>query len=382
MKKCPTCGKTFEDNLRFCQADGTPLVDDAAAAEPAAEEPFDPYATIVGVPKNAIPASTPPEASVEPPPAPEVSGEPLDISPSGTVSLRAVDAGPSSSADAGSVGGESASSIPVAPPDDILDLGSDPLKTMYVSDAEMNEVLGTVGQGAETPAEEIRADEAQVEAPPAGADFGSMSPPPSPFSEPTTPEETPVPAPPSFLDSPTPSPGSEAETQVQMDPPFQPEPAQPAFEPEPSYQDAPTVFQPQPDPPQFSDAAPVAMQDQGWSPPPPPTPEWQNQQIDSNTPFQPPPAGAGGENKTLAIISLVLGILSVCCYVAPLTGLAAVITGFMANKKAKQDPQNYGGKGLALAGIICGGVFFLIGVAYWIYIIVVIGFVGLSSLSR
>ena len=65
-----------------------------------------------------------------------------------------------------------------------------------------------------------------------------------------------------------------------------------------------------------------------------------------------------------------------------MTGLAALITGFMANKKATQDPQNYGGKGLALAGMICGGVFFLLGVAYWIYIIVVIGFVGLSNLGR
>ena len=375
MKKCPTCGKTFDDNMRFCQADGTPLLDDAPAApEPAAEEPFDPYATIVGVPKSAIPASTPAEASVEPPNIPDISGEPLDISPSGTVSLEpAVDAGPSSSADAGSVAAESVSSIPVAPPDDLLDLGSDPLKTMYVSDAEMNEVLGTVGQGAETPSEEIRADEAQVEAPPSGADFGSMSPPPSPFSEPSTPEETPVPAPPSFLDSPRPSPGSEAETQVQTDP---------GFQPEPSYQDAPTVFQSQPEPPHFSEPTPAPMQNQEWTPPPAPTPEWQGQAVGSNTPFQPPPAGAGGENKTLAIISLVLGILSVCCYVAPLTGLAALITGFMANKKATQDPQNYGGKGLALAGMICGGVFFLLGVAYWIYIIVVIGFVGLSNLGR
>ena len=42
MKKCPTCNKTFEDSMRFCQTDGTPLVDD----EPA----FDPYATIMAKP--------------------------------------------------------------------------------------------------------------------------------------------------------------------------------------------------------------------------------------------------------------------------------------------------------------------------------------------
>jgi hypothetical protein len=381
MKKCPTCGKTFDDNLRFCQVDGTPLVEDVPAAaappepasappapEPVAEAPFDPYATIVGVPKSAIPSA-------------ESLGEPLDVSSSGTVSIEplvpAGEAGPSSSADAGPVAGESVSSIPVAPPDDILDLpGSDPLKTMFVSDAEMNEVLGTIGQGADTPAEEIRADEAQVEAPAGDTDFGSIAPPPSPFSEPSTPEETPVPAPPSFLDGPS-SPASEARTQVQMEPPFQPEPQapEPSFQPEPPpYQDeAPTVFQSQPAPPQFSDPAPAPIQNQDWNPPPAPNPDWQNQQIGSTTPFQPPPAGAGGQNKTLAIISLVLGILSMCCYTGILTGIVALILGFIANKKANQDPQNYGGKGLALAGMITGGLFFAIWIVYWIVIIIFYG---------
>ena len=27
MKQCPVCEKTFDDSLRFCQVDGTPLVD-------------------------------------------------------------------------------------------------------------------------------------------------------------------------------------------------------------------------------------------------------------------------------------------------------------------------------------------------------------------
>jgi len=358
MKKCPTCGKTFDDNMRFCQVDGTPLVDDAPAAAPEpppAEEPaFDPFATIVGVPKSAIPSTTPPEAPIEPPSA----------APAGEVVLEPVaDAGPSSSADAGPVAGETSSSIPVAPPDDILDLGdSDPLKTMYVSDTEMKEVLGTTSQGAETPSEEIRADEAQTEAGAAGTDFGSMSPPPSPFSAPSAPEETPVPAPPSFLDAPLAPSFPEAETQVQQEPPFQPEP---------SFQDAPTVFQSTPTP-QFSEPAPI--QDQGWNPPPAPTPEWQDQQIGSNTPFQPPPVGAGaGQNKTLAIISLVLGILSICCYISPLTGIAALITGFLALKNIKTDPNIYGGRGLAIAGMITGGVFMVISIVYWIVIILFYG---------
>src|SRR3954465_13014630 len=39
MKRCPTCQKTFDDNMRFCQTDGTPLVEDAP--------PADPYKTMV-----------------------------------------------------------------------------------------------------------------------------------------------------------------------------------------------------------------------------------------------------------------------------------------------------------------------------------------------
>src|SRR5688500_7290117 len=61
MKQCPTCKKTFENAMRFCQTDGTPLVD---TTENAAEDPFktmvgrqedfasqippDPFKTMVG----------------------------------------------------------------------------------------------------------------------------------------------------------------------------------------------------------------------------------------------------------------------------------------------------------------------------------------------
>lgn len=48
MKRCPTCNKTFDDNMRFCQADGTPLVDDA---------PIDPYKTMVARPEDIAAAS-------------------------------------------------------------------------------------------------------------------------------------------------------------------------------------------------------------------------------------------------------------------------------------------------------------------------------------
>lgn len=63
-------------------------------------------------------------------------------------------------------------------------------------------------------------------------------------------------------------------------------------------------------------------------------------------------------NETLPSISLILGILSVlfmCCYGGGLiTGIPAIITGFIGISNANKDPMRYGGKGLAIAGLITG----------------------------
>src|SRR4051794_26067810 len=116
MKKCPTCNKTFEDSMRFCQTDGTPLVDD--------EPEFDPYATIVAKPGEVII----PPAAEEPAPAQETSPERADEHV-----LEPVAASDESSAG------------PISEPQDVLDLPErgDPLKTMYVSEAEMQAAFGT-----------------------------------------------------------------------------------------------------------------------------------------------------------------------------------------------------------------------------------------------
>ena len=113
-------------------------------------------------------------------------------------------------------------------------------------------------------------------------------------------------------------------------------------------------------------AAPVAE----WAPPPVTDASWQNQEISSNTPFQ-PPGGTGSVNQTLPIISLVLGIVSICCYISPITGIAALITGFLGMKNANNNPANYGGKGLAIAGMVIGGIMLLVGLVYYIFVILV-----------
>ena len=93
----------------------------------------------------------------------------------------------------------------------------------------------------------------------------------------------------------------------------------------------------------------------------------------------PVPAPPPSLNQTLAIVSLVLGIISLCCYISPITGLAALITGYLAKKNIKADPATYGGDGLALAGMITGGVFFVLGIIYWIYIIFIVGMAALGG---
>jgi hypothetical protein len=116
-----------------------------------------------------------------------------------------------------------------------------------------------------------------------------------------------------------------------------------------------------------------------WTPPPAPDTSWQNQQIGQNTPFQPPAAGVGGQNQTLAIVSLVTGILSIFCCGWILPGVAAIVMGFIAKKKAEENPGAFGGRGLALGGIITGAISVLLGI---IVIILYIFTGALASLSN
>ena len=69
-----------------------------------------------------------------------------------------------------------------------------------------------------------------------------------------------------------------------------------------------------------------------------------------------------GQNKTLAIISLVSGIASLICCSWFLPGIAAVVLGVIARGKAKSNPAEYGGAGMALAGIITGSISIVMGI--------------------
>jgi hypothetical protein len=365
MKKCPTCEKTFEDSMRFCQVDGTPLIDDV---------PFDPFATIVGV--------------TAPVPEPEVEkSEPFVSQPE-------------------EVGA-------IAEPDDLLDLqDSDLLKTMYASDDEMKAALRPDDITPEPGIFEVPPIEATssvesdwsasepaataFEPPPSAPEpelpsfdipdvpspsFGDISPPPSPFSSGDS-TDTPMPAP-SFDEPLTESRSfNEAETIIQggFTNPFENPPQTPVEEfgasPSPVEEWAPP-------PSPVEEWAPPSAPIEEWTPPPAPEASWENQQIGSNTPFQPPVAGAAtGQNKTLPIVSLVLGILSLCCYVSPVTGLAAFVTGFIGMKNANNSPDVYGGKGLAIAGMVLGGLLLVLGLAYWIFLLFFGGMAMIMDAAR
>ncbi|MBX3244958.1 MAG: DUF4190 domain-containing protein [Acidobacteria bacterium] len=67
---------------------------------------------------------------------------------------------------------------------------------------------------------------------------------------------------------------------------------------------------------------------------------------------------AASPDKTLAVVSLGLGVASLtigwCCYLGLFLGPAAAITGLIAMSQIKKNPEKYDGRGFALAGVITG----------------------------
>ena len=59
------------------------------------------------------------------------------------------------------------------------------------------------------------------------------------------------------------------------------------------------------------------------------------------------------KNTGMGVTSLVLGILSVIC-LGLLAGIPAIILGHLAYNRARKQPDQYGGAGLAIAGFVTG----------------------------
>jgi len=102
------------------------------------------------------------------------------------------------------------------------------------------------------------------------------------------------------------------------------------------------------------------------------------------------PYGPTGQSNTLAIVSLVLGILSLvffpcCCLpfvsylamvVVPILALAAIITGFLGLSAAKTSGT---GKGMAMGGLITGFGSVLLGLIY--FVIIILAMFGVVALN-
>jgi hypothetical protein len=326
MKRCPTCDKTFDDAMRFCQVDGTPLVE--------AAEPIDPYKTMVARPED-IAAAIPPL-----------------VTPVETSAPKEED--------------EEVLQIPEAE--------ADPKKTMYASEAEIRSAMDDVDQPEEpvmdippysepVPPEPPKFTEPSL-SPPSFGDTGG--PPPTPFS-PDVPSE------PSFSKTPPiPSPFDQS-APASFDPPApsfdEPKPEPPVFaEPEP----VSPAFNPFNEPAAAEVNAPLAQAE--WTPPAAQESDWQDQNNMQNPQFQSGGPAAAGQSQVLAIVSLVVGILSLLCCAWFVPGIVAIVLGFLARSKANSDPASYGGAGLALGGIITGAISLVLGV-----IVVILYFLGFAA---
>ena len=324
--------------MRFCQSDGTPLVEDA---------PIDPYKTMVAS-QDEIAAAL--RDSTKEPEKPEPEHE------------------------------------------EVLEIPKeeeDPRKTMIASKEEISEIL------SEEPGMEIPAINEPVppspEPPPFIAPPVQETPKPpvesKPFQPEPTPPKTPTP-PPSPFDSeplpdfsktspPIPSPFGEPKPPQFIDPkPKESKPLEPA---------APIAGAVGGSVNPFDAPKPSAQADQHpaeWQPPAAPEANWQGQGLGKDTPFQPPPVK--GPSSVLAIVSVILGlvglvallptILFLFCGILPIgLGLAAIITGFMARSRAKSKPAEYGGGGLAMGGIILGVLSFIAPIAITVLLIVLYG---------
>ncbi len=401
MKKCPNCQKTYEDNLKYCQSDGTPLV---VVAE---DTPDDPYKTMVASDLNLPAEDSPEEKAAQPEgddsedeflnaetmiasPAQEGSDDVLEIpdapepvDPMKTVvvgggdtsdNIRVPDAaveepaGEAESADQG---------------DEISQDADQPTQAATVGDSE-EPVIGTdqavqesavetdVAEQDEEEVEEVSWDSDQpipgsslLESDePLKSDEPAISTPEIPkFSEPEI-------EPPDLTESDSAPLAGQSKPSVPIPSPFD--------------ESMPPGFEPPATPPFDDEAASGGEAGAGTSPPASPfteqqdpssgTQDWDIAAASGAVPAEGTDAdpfgsneilasGGGGEgseegeNKTLAIVSLISGIVGVlCCAAGILFGPVALITGYMAKGKIAQEPSVYGGSTFANIGMILGVV--------------------------
>jgi len=98
----------------------------------------------------------------------------------------------------------------------------------------------------------------------------------------------------------------------------------------------------------------------------------------------PPPPFIVKQQNAMAAISLALGIVSMtvgwCCSIGVLTAPVAIALGIAALVQIKNNPTRYSGKGMAIGGIVTGGLY----IGFFVLLILIYGMAiiagGLSNL--
>jgi hypothetical protein len=107
--------------------------------------------------------------------------------------------------------------------------------------------------------------------------------------------------------------------------------------------------------------------------------QWQGQTGGYPQPQYQPYMAYSSPNQTLAILSLGLGAASLvigwCCSNGLVLAPAGIIMGIIALTQIKSNPQAYGGKGLAYAGIGAGSAFLLL----YIFFILIYGLAAIGG---
>ena len=97
--------------------------------------------------------------------------------------------------------------------------------------------------------------------------------------------------------------------------------------------------------------------------------------------FDAPPLGMHSKTNTLAIVSLVAGIVGWTAM--PLVGsIVAIVTGHMARGQIRQSYGLETGDGLAVGGLVLGYLSVVLGIVGIIFaVLVIVGVIGLGFLS-
>lgn len=82
--------------------------------------------------------------------------------------------------------------------------------------------------------------------------------------------------------------------------------------------------------------------------------------------------GPSAPSTGLATAAMTCGLIAIpcacCCGIGVPLGIAGAVMGAIAMSKASSSPETHGGKGKALAGVICGSIGLVLSVLWLILV--------------